>query len=522
VPAERLDELVRLVGETVAGQLRLGALLQRALGRDPEGLEEFRAFTHVLQELQDVAMQTRMVPIGRAVPGLRRAVRDVARASGKQVRFEVSGGDTELDRRVLDQLAEALLHLVRNAVDHGSEPPEERRQAGKEPEGVISLQAEQRKSEVVVVVSDDGRGIDLDRVREAVTRAGGPGREMGDEEAMHMIFSSGFSTSAKVDEVSGRGVGLDVVRSSLELIQGRVTVKSQPGAGTQFRIAVPITLAVVSSLLVAAGGQRFALPMHSVVSVLPPEPEERWAGGRPIVLTGGAPVPLADLAATLGLEAAPTDGAAGPTVLLAGHAEQHGFTVQQVLGQRQVVVKGLSQVLPRLPAVVGASVEPDGPILLMLEATALIERALERRPRTAGAAQAPSRLEGTSEPSSSSRILVVDDARIVREVERSILEQAGYEVVTASDGMEALAELAERPCDLVVSDIEMPRMDGLELTSRIRGMPRLAQLPVILLTSRPDEDTRRRGLEAGADGYVVKSGFDRLALLGMVEKALGR
>jgi two-component system chemotaxis sensor kinase CheA len=344
---------------------------------------------------------------------------------------------------------------------------------------------------------------------------------MGDEEAMHMIFSSGFSTSTQVDEVSGRGVGLDVVRSSLELIQGRVTVKSQPGAGTQFRIAVPITLAVVSSLLVAAGGQRFALPMHAVVSVLPPEPEQRWAGGRPIVLAGTAPVPLADLAATLGLDAAPTNGTAGPTVLLAGHTEQHAFSVKQVLGQRQVVVKSLSPVLPRLPAVVGASVEPDGPILLLLEATALIERALEGRPRTTGSAPAPGELEVAGAAGPASRILVVDDARIVREVERSILEQAGYDVVTASDGMEALAELSERGCDLVVSDVEMPRMDGLELTSRIRAMPRLAQLPVILLTSRPDEETRRRGLEAGADGYVVKSAFDRLALIGMVEKALG-
>src|SRR5207237_439119 len=213
VPIERLDELVRLVGETVAGQLRLGVLLRQALGRDPEGLEEFRSFTHILQELQGVAMRTRMVPVSKAEPGLQRAIRELSRARGKQVRLEVLGGETELDRRVLDQLNEVLLHLVRNAVDHGLESPDDRVAAGKGREGNIVLAATQNRSEAVVVVSDDGRGIDLDRVRERVKARGGLQRELNDEEAMGVIFSPGFSTSAQVDEVSGRGVGLDVVRT---------------------------------------------------------------------------------------------------------------------------------------------------------------------------------------------------------------------------------------------------------------------------------------------------------------------
>lgn len=518
VPAGRLDELIRLVGETAAGQLQIGRLLHRALGRDPEGLEEYRAFTHVVQELQEVAMLTRMVPLSRAVPGLQRAVREVARITGKRATLEVSGGDTELDRRVLDQLADALLHLVRNAVYHGIEAPEARSRAGKDPVGVVHLDAEQRRADAIVRVRDDGRGIDLERVKAAAQRDGVT-REVSDEEAMRLIFGSGFSTSDVIDEVSGRGVGLDVVRSRLDGVQGRVTVSSEPGAGTTFTIAVPLTLSVVPSLLVTAGGQRFALPMHAVAGIVGPGEGEHRAGGRPVVISDGVPVPVTGLAATLGLPENGTAAARQPVVLLAGHAEHYGFRVDGVLGRRPVVVKGLSRVLPRLPAVVGASVEPDGPILLLLDSGVLVERALGAAPGSA--APAPVRPVSPATPRRAQRVLVVDDATIVREVERSILEQAGYEVVTAGDGLEAMAVLANAHCDLVVSDIDMPRLDGLELTARIRATPRLAQVPVILVTSRADEDSRRRGLEVGADGYVVKSGFDREALLGLVQTALG-
>jgi two-component system chemotaxis sensor kinase CheA len=515
VPLERLDELVRLVGESVSGQLRVGALLRSALRRDPEELEEFRAFTHLLRELQDLAMRTRMVPVARAVPSLRRAVREAARATGKQVRLEVRGEETELDRRVLDQLSDALLHLMRNAVGHGIETPALRVEAGKSPEGVVSLEAAQQRSEVVVVVRDDGRGIDVARVRE-VADGGGPPSALPDEQALQLIFRSGFSTAREVDELAGRGVGLDVVRTRLEAIQGRVEVQSRPGAGTEFRIVVPVTLAVVSSLLVAAAGQRFAVPMHSVAGILPTDAEQRWSGGRQVVMAKNEPVRLSTLAGALDVGETTPAPAGGPVVLLEGHAGSHAFRVDRVLGQRQVVVKGLSRALPRLPAVAGASVEPDGHILLMLDPVALMERV-----SGAGALALPAPAHA-DDPPARTRVLVVDDAMIVREVERSMLEQAGYEVLTASDGMEALTVLSEQPCDLVVSDVDMPRLDGIALTARIRALPRLSQVPIILLTANEGEAGRRRGLEAGADAYVVKSGFDRTAMLRTIELALGR
>ena len=453
VPVHRLDELVRLIGETVATQLRLGALLERALGRDPDSIDEFRAFSQVVGEVQEVAMRMRMVPVARILPGLQRAIRDVARITGKRVRFDVSGEDTELDRRILDQLAEALLHIVRNAVDHGMETPEERARLGKRAEGVIRLEATQQRAQAVVVCTDDGRGIDLARVREVAGRDGQPAAAIDDAQAMQMIFRSGFSTSERVSEISGRGVGLDVVRQRLATIQGRMDVSSQPGAGTEFRITVPLTLAVVPSLLTTVDGQRFALSMHAITAILPAGIAERWAGGRPVVMVGDRSVQVADLAATLGLPSA--RGAKGPAVLLRAHTDEQAFRVDAVLGQRPVVVKALSATLPRLAVIAGASAEPDGSILLALDPAALIERARLQRPSPAAVPGAP------AGPALAACILVVDDAVIVREVERSILEQEGYRVLTASDGVEALAVLANQACDLVVTDIDMPRMDGL-------------------------------------------------------------
>jgi two-component system chemotaxis sensor kinase CheA len=512
VPVHRLDELVRLIGETVATQLRLGALLKDALGRDPDSVDEFRAFSQVLSEVQEVAMRMRMVPVARILPGLQRAVRDVARISGKRVRFDVSGEDTELDRRILDQLAEALLHIVRNAVDHGMETPDERVRLGKSAEGVVRLEASQQQAQAVVVCSDDGRGIDLSRVREVAGRDGQPAAAIDDAQAMQMIFRSGFSTSEHVSEISGRGVGLDVVRQRLATIQGRMDVSSEPGAGTEFRITVPLTLAVVPSLLATVDGQRFALSMHAITAILPAGIAERWAGGRPVVMVGDRSVRVADLAATLGLPSA--GRGSGPAVLLRGHTDEQAFRVDAVLGQRQVVVKALSATLPRLAVIAGASAEPDGSILLVLDPAALIERARLDQPSPATLPDA------AAGPAPAACILVVDDAVIVREVERSILEQEGYRVLTAGDGVEALAVLANQACNLVVTDIDMPRMDGLELTARIRALPRLGQLPVVLLTSHADQETHRRGLEAGADGYVVKGAFDRTELLRAVREAL--
>ena len=516
IPVHRIDELVRLIGEASAATLRLGSALLERLERDPSGLTEYRDLVRSLNELQELALHARMIPVMSLAPRLRRAVRDLARETGKEVRFETRGDDAEIDRGVLERLADPLLHLVRNAVDHGVESADERRQKGKPAEGTIRLHAMQLGSEVVIAVSDDGRGIDVARVRETAGRTDRSAIEMDDEAALYLIFRAGLTTATKVTGVSGRGVGLDAVRASLNAVRGRIEVRSDPGMGTEFRIAVPITMATLRCLVIKAGGQAFAIPLHSVRAVLPSQPSAT-VGGRPMTMLDGRPVPISSLSAVLGTG----NGAVGPAVVLAGLTRSHAFTVDDLVDQRDVVVKGLGELVPRLPAVAGAGVQPDGSILLVLEAAGLIERA--RRMDNGDRSQEAAGGGGHEEPvpHRAASILVVDDALTVRELQRSIFENAGYRVRVAVNGEEALAEISHERPDLVLTDVQMPRMDGFELTEAIRKQPSLASLPVIILTSRGSDEDRRRGLECGADGYIVKSGFDQSALLSAVERLLG-
>jgi two-component system chemotaxis sensor kinase CheA len=516
IPVHRIDELVRLIGEASAATLRLGSALLERLERDPSSLTEYRDLIRSLNELQELALHARMIPVMSLAPRLRRAVRDLARETGKEVRFETRGEDAEIDRGVLERLADPLLHLVRNAVDHGVEAPDERRRIGKPAEGTVRLHAMQLGSEVVIAVSDDGRGIDITRVRETAGRTDHSAIEMDDEAALYLIFRSGLTTAAKVTGVSGRGVGLDAVRASLNAVRGRIEVRSDPGIGTEFRIAVPITMTTLRCLVIKAGGQAFAIPLHSVRAVLPPQPSA-MVGGRAMTMLDGRPVPISSLSAVLGTG----NGSHGPAVVVAGLTRSHAFTVDELVDQRDVVVKGLGELLPRLPAVAGAGVQPDGSILLVLEAAGLIERArrMDGGDRSQEAASGGGHEEPVPQPAAS--ILVVDDALTVRELQRSIFENAGYRVRVAVNGEEALAEISHERPDLVLTDVQMPRMDGFELTEAIRKQAALASLPVIILTSRGSDEDRRRGLECGADGYIVKSGFDQSALLSAVERLLG-
>jgi two-component system chemotaxis sensor kinase CheA len=447
---------------------------------------------------------------------LHRAVRDLARTLGKDVVWQVQGGDTELDRSVLRELSDSLLHLVRNAVDHGVETTEERVAAGKPPQARILLDAMQLGSEVVIAVTDDGQGIDVGRVRSQAQRQGIDTAGLSDEEALQLVFRSGLSTAPFVSDVSGRGVGLDVVEASVAAVRGRIEVRSVAGKGTEFRLVVPISLAVLPCLVVAAGDQHFAVPLHSVIlAQADHDGETAHAEERSAVWIGGRPVVVSSLAGVLGM---PSTAVAGPVVVLESGARRHGFQVDALTGQRDVVVKDLGQLLPRLGVVRGAGVEPDGAVLVVLDAPGLIERAWQRG--AAPAVPAPTSVVGEPPPAGRG-ILVVDDALTVRELQRSILERAGYRVRLASDGTEALAALIGEPADLVLTDVEMPRLDGFGLTEAIRSHPDLANTAVLILSSLASDEDRVRGMEAGADGYIVKSAFEERGLLTAVERLLG-
>jgi two-component system chemotaxis sensor kinase CheA len=514
VPAERLEELTRLVGEMASAHLRVGRMLKDQFKVDPATCTEFNELSRSLNDLQDRAMRTQMVPVSTITDQLHRAVRDLSRAQGKDIRWEARGTDTELDRGVLYQLSDSLMHLVRNAVDHGIEPPSERKAAGKQPQATVRLHAMQLGSEVIIAVTDDGHGIDVDSVSRQADRHGIDTGGMSEEELLGLTFQAGLSTTQFVTDISGRGVGLDVVRTNVEAAQGRVEVQSERGAGSEFRIIVPITVAVLRCLLVDAGGQSFALPFHRVQLSQAHDPSKgAHAEGHPVVWVDGHPVAVQNLAETLGLTAG--EETKGPVVVLADTSRRHAFQVDRLIGQRDVVLKALNPLLAHLPAVAGASVEPDGSVLLVLDPPGLIQRARQA-----------SRVNGLKSPPERSRahrrsILVVDDALTIRELQRSILERAGFDVRVATDGNHALSNLAEEPTDLVLTDIEMPNMDGFELTEAIRAHPTLANIPVLILSSRSSEADRQRGLDVGADGYIIKSSFDEASLLSAVNRLLG-
>jgi two-component system chemotaxis sensor kinase CheA len=511
VPVARIDELNRLVGEASAAQLRVGHVLGSELRLDPDAVTEYRELTKVINQLQEITERTRMVPVGTLEPILHRTVRDAARSAGKDVRWEMIGEDIEVDRGVLEELVSPLLHLVRNSVGHGVELPEQRLAAGKPEQALVRLNATQVGSKVVIAISDDGAGINVAAVRASAAAGGIDVNGLTEEESLQLIFRSGISTAKVLTEDSGRGVGLDVVATAVAAVHGTVEIVNHPGAGAEFRIVVPITLTVIPCLIVSIAGQSFALPLHRIVRMLEAQ-NVQVVSGRKLAIVDGVAIPVSDLASLLGLPTA----AGGPWVLLGTVASSHAFQVETVLQKRDVVVRGLTGRLRNLKAVSGASIEPNGSILLVLDVPSLIER-------STAAAETESRVsEKPVAPARPLSVLVVDDALMVRELQRSILERGGYAVRTASDGAEALAMLAEQPADLVVTDLEMPKVDGFLLTSSIRAHPRLANIPVLIVSSRASEEDHQRGLDAGADAYIVKASFDEAGLLSAVSRLLGR
>ena len=435
----------------------------------------------------------------------------LARAAGKHVRWEMVGEDIEVDRGVLEELVAPFLHLVRNSVGHGVELPEVRLAAGKPPQATVRLQASQVGSKVMIAIGDDGAGIDVAAVRAAAAKSGVDVSGLTEEESLHLIFRSGISTAKVLTEDSGRGVGLDVVATAVAAVHGAIEVVNHPGSGAEFRIVVPITLTVVPCLIVSIAGQSFALPLHRIVRMLEAQ-HVQVVSGRKLAVIDGLAVPVSNLGALLGL---PTVDE-GPWVLLGTPASAHAFQVETVLQKRDVVVRGLTGRLRDLKAVSGASIEPNGSILLVLDVPTLIERS------DSLAEHASRVVDKASGPARQLSVMVVDDALMVRELQRSILERGGYAVRTASDGAEALAMLADQPADLVVTDLEMPNVDGFLLTSSIRAHPRLANIPVLIVSSRASEEDHQRGLDAGADGYIVKTSFDEAGLLSAVSRLLGR
>jgi two-component system chemotaxis sensor kinase CheA len=508
---------VRLDGALSRIQTAVRALksqLDRAVSSE---IQDARVLRQAAVPLDEAVHRLRMFPFGEACEGLARAARDVAKATGVSVELAIEGGEVELDRAILDGLRAPLLHLVRNAVHHGVEPPAERTRAGKPPTARITVAARLRGAQVDVTVDDDGRGLDLDAIRGALRRRG-LAEPADPQELARAIFQPGFSTAAEVTAISGRGVGLDVVASSVGALHGTVEVTWQPGLGTRMTLGVPLTLSTIRALGVVIGGQTFAFPGTNVHKVLKLRRSDLLSiEGMPALVVGGRPIAVQPLGEVLGIARSElaADRAQSPAVVIASGDKRMAFLVDELIAEQELVIKSLGRRLAGLELVAGASILPSGRLGLILNAAAVIQRAL-----------APGEVRGMAhaltEPIDTrpKRLLVVDDVVTTRSLVKSLLEAAGYEVGTATDGADAWRALQDRGADVVVTDIEMPRMDGFELTRQIRASERFRDLPVILVTGLDSQRDKERGAQAGANAYLVKSEFDQGGLLDAIGRLL--
>jgi two-component system chemotaxis sensor kinase CheA len=490
---------------TLAGQVR-------ALGRSAE--QDQRTLAGLTDTLLAGMKGVLMLPCAAVLEGFPRLVRDLARAQGKEVDLVIQGGEIEMDRRILEGLKDPLIHLVRNALDHGIEEPALREQQGKAPRGRVVIRITHLdSSKVEICCADDGRGIDTGEVQAAARAAGLLDLAADVPAAQTLIFDSGVSTSPAITDLSGRGLGLAIVREKVEKLDGTVAVETQPGAGTTFRLVLPLTLATFRGILVRVAGQVFVLPTMRVERVIRVRPDGIVpVEGRETVLLDEQVVALVRLADLLGLPPAPDPAQGRPAVVLPAGSGQVAFLVDAVLDEQEVLVKSLGPQLVRVRHLAGATVLGSGQVAAILNVADLLHTATQG---ISGPAQA-----AALEPARSKAVLVVEDSITSRTLLRNILETAGYTVQTAVDGAAGLERLKAETFDLVVSDVEMPHLNGFDLTAAIRSIAPLADLPVVLVTSLESREDRARGAAAGANAYVVKRSFDQSHLLNVISRLI--
>jgi len=466
------------------------------------------ALTLAADPLDDGIRRLRMVPFSEACVDLPRVIHDLARDAGKQVELRLEGDDIEVDRAVIDTLKDPMVHLVRNAIDHGIEGPDERAAAGKPVQATITVAAALRSNDIAIVVSDDGRGIDLDQVRRvAERRAMSPPND--DRDALSYLFAPGFTTAPSVTAVSGRGVGLEVVKHCVEGLHGHVDISSELGRGARFSLVVPLTLSKIRALMIREGSDIFAVPTANVRRVGRVERScVRSLDGRDVLpVLAAAPIPIGSLSTTLGIERALPSAEVMTVVFVHAGGNEVALVVDELVNEQEIVVKGLGARIRRARWFSGTTILANGRLALILHAPDVVSSAL------ASAGRIPASRACTARRASKQRVLIVDDSITTRSLEKSIVEAAGYEVLVAVDGEDGWRVLQERGADLVVADVEMPRMDGIVLCRTIRESPRFENLPVILVTGLDSEEDRVRGLHAGANAYLPKSRFDQRELL---------
>ncbi len=502
---------------------RQSAVCREVLGERTREFQDHAAQAEDLNtRLYREVIASRMRPFGDGTGGFPRLVRDMARQLDKAVRLEILGQDTPVDRDILEKLEAPLTHLVRNAVDHGIDPPDRRAAAGKPETGVVRVEASHRAGTLAITVTDDGGGIDLERLRSKVVERGlttaDLARALSEAELLEFLFLPGFSTAGAVSEYSGRGVGLDVVQTTVRKVGGSVRISTQAGKGTRFQLHLPITLSVLRAVLVDVAGEPYAFPHNRIDRLIRvPLAEVRSLEQRQFVTVGGQNVGLVLAAQLLDLPPIPTAADELSVVLLGDQTGTYGLIVEAFRGEQDLVVRPLDPRLGKVPNVSAAAILDDGSPVLIADVEDLI-RSMDQFIQ-GNTLRRSGRDDQEAEPRK--RILVVDDSITVRELERQLLRNQGYEVSVAVDGQEGWNLLRANPFDLVISDVDMPRMNGLELVKAIRADAALRDLPVIIVSYKEREEDKLRGLEVGANYYLTKSSFHDHTFLQAVTDLIG-
>ncbi|MGO0632342.1 hybrid sensor histidine kinase/response regulator [Pseudomonas sp. SAR267] len=511
--------------DALAQTQRLLLETQQILQQQAADLDEFGwQASQRAQLLYDTALACRMRPFADVLTGQTRMVRDLGRSLGKQVHLHIEGEKTQVDRDVLEKLEAPLTHLLRNAVDHGIELPERRLLAGKPEGGTIRLRASHQAGLLILELSDDGSGIDLERLKRNIVERGlSPAdtvAQMSEAELLTFLFLPGFSLRDKVTEVSGRGVGLDAVQHMVRDLRGSIELTQLPGQGCRFHLEVPLTLSVVRSLVVEVGGEAYAFPLAHIERTLEVATEDIvQIEGRQHFWHEGRHIGLVAASQLLNRPAGQGEASSLRVVVIREREQLYGVAVERLVGERVLVVMPLDPRLGKVQDISAGALLDDGSVVLIIDVEDLLRSVekllstgrLERIERGAQGARGASR----------KRVLVVDDSLTVRELQRKLLGNRGYDVAVAVDGMDGWNALRSEDFDLLITDIDMPRMDGIELVTLVRRDQRLQSLPVMVVSYKDREEDRRRGLDAGADYYLAKASFHDDALLDAVGELIG-
>ena len=515
VEVKRLDQLMNLSGELVLSKNRLLKICDDVSERydGEQFLEELNQATNSLSlittDIQLAVMKTRMQPVSKVFSKFPRIVRDLSRELGKQIELEISGEETELDKSIIEEIGDPIMHMIRNSCDHGVEDPATRAAAGKPEKGVVQLKAYNEGNYIIIEIADDGKGMDPIMLKEKCIEKNliteKEADQMSDKEAFALVFKPGFSTAQKVTSVSGRGVGMDVVRNNIEKLNGLIEIDSEVGKGSIFRLKIPLTLAIMQSLLVGAQEEYYAIPLASVIeTVRVPLDSIYTIEGKNVLRLRDEVISLVRLADVFGVKQVfESDNQA--YVVIVGLAESKlGVIIDTLVGQEEIVIKSMGDYLQGIPGIAGATVRGDGRITLIVDVGSMMN--LAKQIKMDIKAQIESEAKKAKEKPSDYNVLIVDDSKMDRTLMQKALEPLGVNVFEATNGVEALELLKskDRDVDAMLIDIEMPKMDGYTLAGEIRKYSKYRNLPLIAVTSRTSKTDRLRGVEVGMTEYITK------------------